>query len=392
MTKPPASTTWSNESNVVGDEEVLFQPRFEDPDTGIRKLRLTSLPFLNTHIYPEAPISTPDGKRFIWARENPYTRQTDFWIADLDQLRVRQITDEPGAGAPVVAPDGKWFYYSVGRGIWRMHPETFEREAWFTVPEEIGTVDPIVTISGCGTRVAASASPGPGRHGAVVIDLLRKTARLVFEHPDCLNAHVQYSRDAGHKLCVQVNDGIAYDAHGNLLRLIGETGASLHVVNDGGTGQTRLNVGGTMVERVQGHQCWVGGGSRVITTTHRRKTPRDRWTQHVILAIAPGDAEPTVVSDGTALGVHFVHMHTTADGRYWVSDCNRTAKVYVGSLRTGRFKLFCSTGATFGAAQHTHPHPFFLADGKTIGWNSDESGVAHVYAGRIPEGFLDDLG
>ena len=51
--KGPASTTWFDESNWVLDEEVAFQERFRDRETGVRVLRLTSQPCISLNIYPE---------------------------------------------------------------------------------------------------------------------------------------------------------------------------------------------------------------------------------------------------------------------------------------------------------------------------------------------------
>jgi hypothetical protein len=109
--------------------------------------------------------------------------------------------------------------------------------------------------------------------------------------------------------------------------------------------------------------------------------------QDRIVTIAPGDRSPRVVGSGPG----FTHIHTTPDGRFWVSDCNRTAQIFVGSVRTGRHRLLCGSGASFGAAQYTHPHPFFIGDGQAIGWNSDVSGVPHIYVARLPDGLLGSL-
>jgi len=106
--KPPASRTWVQESNVVFDEEVLFQPRFIDPLAGVMPLRLTTMPFGNAHIYPEAQVSTPDDQRFIFARHLPPCGIRTFWIADLTTRTIRQVTDEPDATQIYVAriPNG----------------------------------------------------------------------------------------------------------------------------------------------------------------------------------------------------------------------------------------------------------------------------------------------
>jgi hypothetical protein len=287
----------------------------------------------------------------------------------------------------VVTPDGAWFYYSVGRAIMRMSPESFEREEVFRVPEEIGSVSRIRSVSADGDRFLTANRRTKEGGGVAMVDLARGTAEVIFEHADARNAHPQYSHNPDRKVCVQVNDGIEFDPDGNITRLVGPNGASLHVLNDDGSGLVRLKVGGSPLERVQGHQCWVGAQDLIITTLHRRPSADSLWVQDRIVTIGPGDEAYRVVGAGEA----FCHIHTTPDGRWWVSDCNRTGRIYVGSLRSGRHRLFCDSGATFGAAQYTHPHPFFLGNGKTIAWNSDMTGVPQVYYARIPEGFLEAL-
>lgn len=382
----PASTVWLNESNQVSDEEVAFQARFRDPDTGVEVLRLTSQPCINEHIYPEAPISTPDGKRFIFARRAALSDARSYWIADLETHCIRQITDEPNASWPVVAPDGRWFYYAVGPAIRRMSPETFEREDICTVTGKFGWISAPSSIDYSGTLFVAAARSQAGVPGVAVVDLSGH-ARMVFEHPDALNAHVQFCKNAQRKVLIQVNDGIERDPDGNIVRLVGDLGASLHVISEDGTQHHKLAVGSTLFERVQGHECWVGQQDLVITTLHRRERVGQPWVQDRVVTVRPGEPTYRIVGQGEG----FTHIHASSDGRWWVSDCNRTANIYVGSMETGRYRLFCRSGATFGAPQYTHPHPFFVAGGKTIGWNSDVTGVPHIYCACVPEGFLEAL-
>lgn len=387
MTKPPASTTWHREANCNGDEEVGPQARHNDRETGVRIIRLTSMPWVSTHIYPEAPVHTPDGLRFVFRRTNPFSGEGHYWVGDLETLRIRQITDESGAAAPMVVPDGSAYVYSVGRQIWRMDPDTFERELWWEIPDEVGAIGAASTISYCGTRVLCAWQEPPDRFGVAAVDIKDRRAWVAFERPDCRNPHSQYCRGPHYKIMVQVNDGIEFDEHGNQLRLIGDNGASLHVANDDGTDATKLNVGAQPLQRVQGHQCWLGGEVRSITTTHRRDSVDQPWRQDQIVAIAPGEAEGKVVGEGEM----FCHMHTTKDGRFWISDCNQTARIFVGSVRTGRYKLIVNSDSSFGSHQATHPHPFFLGDDRSIGWNSDVSGIPQVHVAPIPDDFTDDL-
>ena len=381
------SEAWLAESNQNGDEEVAYQERFADPDTGVRVMRLTSQPSINHTIYPETPVSTRDGTRFIFARRPALEAPTTFWIADISLRRCRQVTDEADAGAPIITPDNRWFFYSAGRSIRRMSPTSFERDEVFVVPDSILAVGQILSVSQDGCRFLAPACKQPGLPGVAVIDVERGTVDMVAEGRDVLNPHPQFSLDGQDRIMVQVNDGIEADEAGNILRLVGPMGASLHVLDADGSHRSKLAAGSSAVERVQGHECWIPGENRVLTTLHRRKDPSSPWVQDRIVAVGPQDHEYHVVGEGEA----FCHIHVSPDGRYWLSDSNRTAQIFVGSLATGRHRLFCSSGSTFGSAQYTHPHPFFLGDGRAIGWNSDVTGVPHVYYARIPDGFLGSL-
>ena len=362
--------------------------RWCDPDTGVRVLRMSTSPFYSSHIYPEAPISTPDGRQFIFRRSSPFGGGTHHWIGDIPTRRIRQVTDEPGAAAPVIAPCGGDWWYSVGKQIVRMDPVTFEREVWFEFEDDgVGRIGPITTISYDGKRVAFSDHRGGDANGISRLDLETREIARVFEHRDCRNPHVQYCRGEDYLISIQINDGIEFDAAGNLTKLVGENGASLWVGRDDGSDFAKLNVGSQPLERVQGHQCWLGTQMKKITTMHRRDSVGSPWVQDRIAVIGPGEATYDIVGEGEG----FTHIHTTRDGRYWVADCNATAKVYVGNCETGRYRLFVSTGATFGQPQHTHPHPFFLGDDRSIGWNSDATGGAEIYLAAIPDGFLDEL-
>ncbi len=383
----PASQAWLRESNQVFDEEVAFQERYIDPESGAAILRLTCQPLISQNIYPEAHVSTPDGRRFIFSRRLPLARSQTYWIADLETLSIRQITDEEDASVPTVSPDGDWFYYLAGRTLRRISAQTYEREDCFTLPETPALRGAFYTTDPAGERFITAAVGQDGIPGAAVINRLDRTVKMIYQNPEALNAHPQFSRHAWSMVCIQVNNGIVMDAHGNLVKLVGEKGASLVVMDPDGNGVQQLNVGYSLLERVQGHQCWVGRENRVITTLHRRQSVDSAWVQDRIVTIAPGEETYQVVGEGQ----HFTHIHTDPDGRYWVSDSNRSGDIFIGSLQTARYRRLCRSGASFGAAQETHPHPFFLGDGRSIGWNSDESGIPQVYCARIPESFLQGL-
>jgi len=387
MPEAPAARVWYRESNQNNDEEVAAQSRFRDPETGVQKIRLTSRPCIHSHIYPEAPVSSPDGRLVVISQTEPHSDRITYWLADTARRAVRQITDEPDASAPIFPRDGSCLYYSAGRRVKRISLESFERQTLFDMPAAVGTPFGIDTLSYDMTRCLTVTQPRAGVWAVAVLDLEQQTGHIVYERTGAPVGHLQYVRNRGRRFLVQVNDGYRADADGNCLRLIGPRGATLHVLHDDGSGHARLPVGFTLTERVQGHQCWVGPHNTVITTLHRRSRRSAPWVQDRIVTVDVDSGERRTVGEGQG----FTHIHTTADGAYWVADCNRTADIFVGAVATGRYRRFCRSGATFGGAQYTHPHPFFLAGDRMIGWNSDETGVPHVYVATIPDGFLESL-
>jgi hypothetical protein len=353
----------------------------------VQKVRLTSRPLIHSHIYPEAPVSSPDGRLVVFSRTDPATGRSDYWLADTEWRALRQITDEPDAYAPLFPRDASCLYYSTGRRVKRIRLDTFARETVFEMPARLGAPDGVASMSYDMTRLLTTVRLASGAWAVAVLDLERQTADVVYERARAPVGHLQYVRNPGRRILIQVNDGYEADPEGNCRKLIGPRGATLHVVNDDGSGHVRLPVGFTFTERVQGHQCWVGGRDAVITTLHRRADRSSPWIQDRIVTVEVDTGARQVVGEGKG----FTHIHTSADGRYWVSDCNRTGDIYVGAVASGRYRLFCRSGATFGGAQYTHPHPFFLGGDRKIGWNSDATGVPHIYVAAIPEGFLEAL-
>jgi len=87
---------------------------------GIEVVQLTSGDLPSAHVYMEAQIFSPDSSVFVLHesatahggdRDDPKHR---FLICDLeDDCSLRPITEETGATAPSVSPDGRYLYYFV---------------------------------------------------------------------------------------------------------------------------------------------------------------------------------------------------------------------------------------------------------------------------------------
>jgi hypothetical protein len=387
MHLPPASLTWRRESNLVFDEEVAFQPRFCDPDTGLPLYRLTGEPVVSSNIYPEVPVSTPDGRFFIFSRRAALSDQVNYWIADTQRFFIRQVTDEANATEPVLHPTGDKFLYRRGQEIWSLKIPDFTREIVLVLPDEVEPVSGLRSFDASGRYAVLAARSKKKPVGVAVVDFDSARVEFVYDHPKALNPHPQLSRHPSTMVLVQVNNGIKFDEHGNLLALVGENGASLVVCDLNGSHPTLLNVGFSPVERVQGHQCWLGSENKVLTTLHRRADLSSPWVQDRVALIAPGDETYRIVGEGPG----FTHIHADPGGEFWISDCNRSGDIFIGSIKTGRFRLVCHSSASFGSPQETHPHPFFIGNRNKVGWNSDTTGVPQIYFTEIPDEFFRNL-
>ena len=93
----------------------------KDSPPGMEVIQLTTEPDVPaSHLYMEAQIFTPDSKRFVLHRSahahggSKKDPQHQYLLCDIeDGCRLHPLTDELGATAPSVSPDGKFLYYFV---------------------------------------------------------------------------------------------------------------------------------------------------------------------------------------------------------------------------------------------------------------------------------------
>jgi oligogalacturonide lyase len=376
------------------------------PDSGATVTQLTSAAYLHTHIYPEAPVFTPDARRFIYSRFGSIDQPVEYWICDLasgrygghELSRLTMPADEPSVHGPVVTPDGRWFVYvSV--------PETPEPRLEIRrlplddlgAPSEVVcTIDgyvrpyPLGTISPDSRYYATSAlqfvtAGQPPIAGILVADLAEGTMRRIHEGVEIFNAHLQFEPGEGRDLLIQHNRGGVLDANGTIVQLVGEPGATFYLIDRDGGNLRRLNIGKPYSRPVQGHQVWLGPTGRILSTLSRR--PGDDPAAGDLVTIGPGDDAQREV----ARVWRFDHVAATPDGRYFVCDVYPTGEVVVGAVATGKTRVLCESRSSLGRPQYTHTHPFFSPDLRYALFNSDRTGLAQIYLATIPDGFLASL-
>jgi len=363
---------------------------------GAQVIQLTSAAYLHTHIYPEAPVFTPDSRRFVYARFAALDQPRQYWLCDLTSHCLSPLTDEPSVYGPVVTPGGQFLLYMALdeddprnpavelRRLSLEHPDQGSEALWrregLRQPYGLGTV------SHEGRFYATKVSLPNGSAGILVVDVDARAGRVVHEHPELFNAHPQFEPSASRDLLLQHNRGGVLDSAGRIQRVVGEEGATLYVIEREGTNARPLPIGAPHTPSCQGHQVWQGASGRVLATvTHNFRDASGR--EGNLLSVAPGEGRPTTVSGD----YHFTHVAASPDGRYFVCDVAPAGTIVVGSTATGTTRVFCESGASFGRPQYTHPHPFFSPDLSHILFNSDRTGLAQIYAARVPPGFLDEL-
>ncbi|MCD6519383.1 MAG: PD40 domain-containing protein [Anaerolineae bacterium] len=396
-----------------------------DPATpsGVEVIQLTEGELPSCHIYMEAQIFTPDSKRFL-LHESAHPHGSDrhdprhrYLVCDVeDGFSLRPITEEVGATAPSLSPDGQFVYYFVdetepGGGrltLKRVRLDGRERETLFVLDSPIpGTayrpsrIYPLSTIRADGGCLALSCYLGDGQMesqpwGLMVFDLEGPTVRLILQGPSWCNIHPQFCRaregTAMHDILVQENHGCRYAPDGRLVQLTGGTGADIHVIRDDGSNLRNLPWGRDGNEFCQGHQCWRGRTTWAITSTETRDVDEEQLIESQ--PVPPKDhlglRSPGGVRNHLSRSFpkpSFCHFATDIAGRRLVSDTRKRdqgGRVWLAKLgEPGKEPLshWVPLARPHSSwKKEAHIHPFLSPDGNMAFFNSDESGILQAYA------------
>lgn len=421
-----ASPFQRRRGNAVAPKSLRFRPDLVDPEapSGTEVIQLTEGSVPSCHVYMEAQVFAPDSKRFVLHRsahahgsskDDPEHR---YLLCDIeDGCALSPLTEETGATAPSVTPDGRFLYYFVNETkanggrltLKRVRLDGTDRQTILVLDAGIpGTnyrpsrIYPLSTISSDGKRLALAAFLGDGQtpgapFGLMVFDLRKATVDLILKGQTWCNLHPQYSRSrrarAERDLLVQENHGNKCKPDGSIETLVSGAGADIHVIRDDGTDFRTMPWGRDGVERCQGHQCWRGRSEWAITSTGT--TGRGAC---LIEGLAAQDEGHQGLK--TAGGVrndltreiaepNFYHFATDAEGKRLVSDTgpmNPEGRVVVAELGApGKEPLHTLRRIAWPKCswkKGAHIHPFLSPDGSTGFFNSDESGALQAYMVR----------
>lgn len=393
---------------------------------GLEVIQLTTEPDTPaSHIYMEAQIFTPDSRRLVLHRSahahgsDQHDPQHRYLLCDLeDGCALSPLTEEVGATAPSVTPDGEYLYYfvnetTIGGGrlmLKRVRLDGTERETVIVVDGPLpgsayrpSRLYPLSTISSDGQRLALSGFLGDGRTpdapwGLMVFEVPTASVRLVIEGQSWCNMHPQYSRSldpiAAHDILIQENHDNVCTPEGVVTTLVGGLGADIHVLADDGSNFRNMPWGRDGNEFCQGHQCWRGRSDWAITSTGTRQPPEAQLIEG--LAAPPAEHlglnSPGGIRNDLSRDFDqpcFFHFATDIAGEHLITDCgplNEQATIWTARLGAPGAEaladwtyLLCPR-STCGKLSHLHP--FLSPDSKTGFFNSDESGLLQAYLVR----------
>ncbi|NLD73229.1 MAG: hypothetical protein GX649_10985 [Chloroflexi bacterium] len=359
--------------------------------TGAQIFQLTSCPAINSNIYGEVPYMDAASRYLMFIRHHDSVGSAHLWRHDFERRLVTKV-GESGRGMRgfAVSPNHSAFWYidqldGESYDIVRTEFETLEQTRWHfdggPQPRTMGSLTPDERY------FINSAYLGNKRFGILRFDLQAGTREVIWEQgEDMCNAHPQLEPGKGQDLLIQHNRGAIIDDTGRHLVLVGEIGATLYLVDINGQNHRTLPVGRPYTHRCQGHQTWIGKTGEILLTVGGADR-EELIAEGNLWAVRPGDEAARVV----AKGVYFDHPNASRDGRFFVSDTSPDARIVVGSIQTGRWEVLCESGSSLSIPQYTHPHPYLSPDNQWVIYNSDRTGIPHVYAARIPEGFLEAL-
>jgi Tol biopolymer transport system component len=165
-------------------------------ESGAKITQLTSAAFIHHHIYPEAPVFTPDARYFVYDRFQSLDSPNHLWLCDLETGRLRQLTYEGAVRGPVMGPDGRWVVYVHTRGpkefaVKRVSLETYACET-VTVATGLRRPYALGTISPDGRWYVTGVWLPDGEFGLLRVDLQEQTHAVIHQDPEILNPHMQF--------------------------------------------------------------------------------------------------------------------------------------------------------------------------------------------------------
>ena len=363
--------------------------RLTQQDTGSTVYQVTEDSLSKSNIYCEIPYCSADSRYFVFSRTNQEhaRNRTEYVLCELGTWKM----DIGGRGRGGIAITHSGIFYFLrdaddkAMELVKLDLATGKSEAVCAFQEAIrarslGTVSPDGRFYAYGVTVGDKYE----EFGIELVDIDTGTRQIIDTDPYILNPHPQFEPSEGKQIMVQHNRGGKIDENGNRIRLVGEEGATLYLLNIADGKRATLQVGKPYTTPATGHEAWIGNTKEILLTV---SASGDFTAEKGNLLGVRAGKPARVVSTG----YRYAHVGVSVCGRFFCCDDGASGDVVIGSIKTGKRAVVCHSESSFGRAQNTHPHPYLTPDLKWVIFNSDRSGEPQIHAATAPDGMIEEL-
>ena len=326
---------------------------FTDPETGVRITKLTAFPLTHHKLYFHINQFTPDSQTLVFAclRESSRAASEDIYKVNTDGMGLVQLTDDPDLSGAILSYDGRFLYYLSNGTLKRVDIHSFEEQ-------EINHIDGLKT-AGCTSLTYDGkylCGEGDTEDGGRMVYLFATdgSKKEIICRSDMIT-HTQIEPSEGKVIAFQHGPD---QLHRNIW-LVDIDGSNMRPLE--------LPYG-------NGHWMWIGSSKRIMTNLES-----SCWG---ISTFAEGDAQvEKIVSDGLTCW----HGSCSMDGQWMVTDTNWPDQgIHVINIASKKHMKLCSSNSSNCHPQWTHPHPSFSPDVRYVAFNSDQTGISHIYLAEVP--------
>jgi hypothetical protein len=358
-------------------------------DTGSTVYQVTEDSLSKSNIYCEIPYCSVDSRHFVFSRSNPENdrNRAEYVVCELGTWEMH--VGGRGRGGVAITHKGIFYFLRHAGGgsmeLVKLNLATGESEVACAFPEPIrarslGTVSPDGRFYAYGVVTDDKYR----EFGIELVDLKTGTREVIDRDPYILNPHPQFEPSEGKQIMVQHNRGGKIDETGKRIRLVGEEGATLYLLDIADGERTTLQVGKPYTTPCTGHESWIGDTKEMLLSVSA--SGDFAAEKGNLLGVCAGEPARVV-----SKGYRYAHVGTSVCGKFFCCDDGATGDVVIGSMRTGKNDVVCHSESSFGSAQNTHPHPYLTPDLKWVIFNSDRSGEPQIHAAIVPDGMIEGL-
>jgi len=358
-------------------------------DTGSTVYQVTEDSLSKSNIYCEIPYCSVDSRYFVFSRSNPehHSNRSEYVVCELGTWEMN--VGGRGRGGVAITHSGMFYFFRsadrVAMELVKLDLATGDSEVVCEFAEPIrarslGTISPDGSLYAYGVVTDDKYR----EFGIELVDIKAGTRQIIDRDPYILNPHPQFETSEGKQIMVQHNRGGKIDENGKRIRLVGEEGATLYLLDVSDGKRTTLQVGKPYTTRITGHESWIGDTKEILLTV----SASDDYAAEKgnLLGVRAGKPARVV-----SRGYRYSHVGTSVCGKFFSCDDGATGDVIIGSNRTGKNAVVCHSESSFGRAQNTHPHPYLTPDLKWVIFNSDRGGVPQIHAATVPDGMIEEL-